>query len=296
MTDFRASIPFGQTGLQVCRLGIGSSFTGDPAFIEEAVDQGVNYLYWGSIRRPAFGRAIKNVARRNREGVVLTVQSYTRVAALMAPSIELALRRAGVEYFDVLLLGNWNKPPGQALIDAAERLKEKGRVHHLMMSTHNRPSLQEHFRRFEAKESPFDAFMLRYNAVHRGAERDVFPHLPESARPGIVAYTATRWGHLLDPKKMPEGEVPPPARDCYRFALSHPAVSLVLCGPSNREQMQEALRALDAGPLDASEKARMHRIGDHVYARYKPQFTEKGDEVDGAADSVARSAEEVDRF
>ncbi len=279
MTDLRTPVPFGQTGLRVCRLGIGSSFTGDAAFIEEAVDQGVNYLYWGSIRRPAFGRAIKNVARRNREGVVLTVQSYTRVAALLAPSIELALRRAGVEYFDFLLLGKWDKPPGQALIDAAQRLVDKGKVRHLMMSTHNRPSLQEHFRLFEAKESPFAAFMLRYNAVHRGAEHDVFPHLPESPRPGIVAYTATRWGHLLDPKKMPPGDTPPPARDCYRFALSHPAASLVLCGPANREQMQEALRALDAGPLDADEMARMHRVGDHVYARYKPQFKEKGDEA-----------------
>ncbi len=283
MTDFRTPIPFGQTGLQVCRLGIGSSFTGDPAFIEEAVDQGVNYLYWGSIRRPAFGRAIKNVARRNREGVVLTVQSYTRVAALMAPSIELALRRARVEYFDFLLLGMWNKPPGQSLIDAAQRLKEQGKVRHLMMSTHNRPSLEGHFRRFQAKESPFDAFMLRYNAVHRGAERDVFPHLPATPGPGIVAYTATRWGHLVDPKKMPPGEAPPPARDCYRFALSHPAVSLVLCGPSNREQMQEALRALDAGPLDAEEMARMHRIGNYVYGKYKPQFGEKGDAATQAA-------------
>ncbi len=283
MTNLRTPVPFGQTGLQVSRLGIGSSFTGDPAFIEEAVEQGVNYLYWGSIRRPAFGRAIRNVARKNREGVVLTVQSYTRVAALMAPSIELALRRARVEYFDFLLLGMWNKPPGQSLIDAAQRLKEQGKVRHLMMSTHNRPSLEGHFQRFEAKESPFDAFMLRYNAVHRGAERDVFPHLPATTGPGIVAYTATRWGHLVDPKKMPPGETPPPARDCYRFALSHPAVSLVLCGPSNREQMREALRALDAGPLDAEEMARMHRIGNYVYGKYKPQFSEKGDQATQAA-------------
>ncbi len=283
MTDLRTPVCFGQTGLQVCRLGIGSSFTGDPTFIEEAVDQGINYLYWGSIRRPAFGRAIQNVARRNRDAVVLTVQSYTRVAALMAPSIELALRRARVEYFDFLLLGMWNKPPGQSLIDAAQRLKEQGKVRHLMMSTHNRPSLEGHFQRFEAKESPFDAFMLRYNAVHRGAERDVFPHLPATPGPGIVAYTATRWGHLVDPKKMPPGETPPPARDCYRFALSHPAARLVLCGPSNREQMQEALRALDAGPLDAEEMARMHRIGNYVYGKYKPQFGEKGDQAIQAA-------------
>ena len=98
-----------------------------------------------------------------------------------------------------------------------------------------------------------------------------------------MAYTATRWGHLVDPKKMPPGETPPPARDCYRFALSHPAVSLVLCGPSNREQMQEALRALDAGPLDAEEMARMHRIGNYVYGKYKPQFGEKGDQAIQAA-------------
>ena len=283
MSDFRTPVPFGQTGLQVSRLGIGSSFTGDPAFIEEAVDQGINYLYWGSIRRPAFGRAIKNVTRRNRDAVVLTVQSYTRMASLLAPSIELALRRAGVEHFDFLLLGMWNKPPGQALVDAAQRLVEKGKARRLMLSTHNRPSLQGHFRQFEAKESPFDAFMLRYNAVHRGAEQDVFPHLPESPRPGIVAYTATRWGHLLDPKKMPPGEQPPAARDCYRFALSHPGVGLALCGPANREQMQEALHALDAGPLDAEEMARMQRIGDHVYGKYKPQFGEKGDGADRAA-------------
>lgn len=282
-TDFRTPVLLGQTGLQVSRLGIGSSSTRDPAFIEEAVDQGINYLYWGSLRRPAFGRAIRNVARRNREGVVLTVQSYTRVAALLAPSVELALRRARVEYFDFLLLGMWNQPPGQALIDAARRLVEKGRVRHLMLSTHNRPSLQQHFRRFEAKQSPFDVFMLRYNAAHRGAERDVFPYLPESPRPGIVAYTATRWGHLLDPKKMPPGETPPAARDCYRFALSHPAVSLVLCGPASREQMQEALRALDAGPLDAEAMARMHRIGDHVYRGYRPNFAEQGDRAEKTA-------------
>ena len=111
MADFHTPIDLGQTGLRVSRLGIGSSFTGDERFIEEAVDQGVNYLYWGSIRRPAFGRAIRNVAKRGRDRVVVTVQSYTRVAALMAPSVEIALRRSGLEHFDFLLLGMWNEPP-----------------------------------------------------------------------------------------------------------------------------------------------------------------------------------------
>ena len=277
MTDLRTPIVLGQTGLRASRLGIGSSFTGDERFIDEAVEQGVNYLYWGSIRRPAFGRAIRNAARRDRSRIVVTVQSYTRVAALLAPSIDIALRRTGLGYFDFLLLGMWNRPPFPALVEAAQRLKERGVVRHLMMSTHNRPSLQGHFREFERGDSPFDAFMLRYNAVHRGAEQDVFPHLPAARKPAILAYTATRWGHLCDPAKMPTGESPPPARDCYRFALSNPNVDMVLCGPKNREQMQEALRALDAGPLAPDEMERLQRIGDHIYGRYRPQFAEQGD-------------------
>jgi aryl-alcohol dehydrogenase-like predicted oxidoreductase len=225
---------------------------------------------------------MRNVARKNRESVVLTVQSYSRVAALLAPSVELALRRVGIDHFDCLLLGMWNKPPGASLVEAAQRLKEQGKVRHLILSTHNRPSLQGHFAEFEAGRSPFDVFMLRYNAVHRGAESDVFPHLPEGPRPGIIAYTATRWGHLLDPAKMPPGVEPPNARDCYRFALSHSAVTLSLCGPANRDQMQEALRALDDGPLSPDEMARMQAIGDHVYGKYKPQFAEGGDSQNAA--------------
>jgi aryl-alcohol dehydrogenase-like predicted oxidoreductase len=172
MRDFRTPIVLGQTGLRVSRLGIGSSFTGDERFIEEAVEQGVNYLYWGSIRRPAFGRAIRNVARRDRGRVVVTVQSYTRVAALMAPSVEIALRRTGLAYFDFLLLGMWNRPPGQALVAAAQRLKARGLVRHLMMSTHNRPSLQGHFR----------AFARVHAALQRRAPRRRAGRLPAPAR------------------------------------------------------------------------------------------------------------------
>lgn len=283
MTDFRQPIQLGQTPLRVGRLGIGSSAVTDARYVEEAVEQGANYLYWGTFRRPAFGRAVQNLARRNRDGVVLTAQSYSRFAWLLRPSLEVALRRLGLEYFDFLLLGLWNAPPPEGVIEAALRLRAQGKVRHLMLSTHNRPSLETHFREFSAGRSPFDAFMVRYNAVHRGAERDVFPHLPRERPPGLISYTATRWGHLLDPARMPPAEPTPAARDCYRFALSNPAVSMVLCSPSDRGQMQEALRALEAGPLDAGERARLERIGDHIYGRHRPRFRDGGDAEAGTA-------------
>ena len=167
---------------------------------------------------------------------------------------------------------------GPALVDAAQRLKARGLVRHLMMSTHNRPSLQDHFRAFERGESPYDAFMLRYNAVHRGAEQDVFPHLPANRRPGILAYTATRWGHLCDPAKMPAGRDRPRPRATAIASRSRiPASTWCCAARRNGEQMQEALRALDAGPLAPDEMKRLHRIGDHIYGRYRPQFAEQGD-------------------
>jgi predicted aldo/keto reductase-like oxidoreductase len=96
----------------------------------------------------------------------------------------------------------------------------------------------------------------------------VFPELPEgAARPAMVAYTATRWGSLLDPKKTPAREKTPAAEHCYSFCLSHPAVDMTLCGPATTEHVREAITALSKGPLDEEELAWMRRVGDHVYGR-----------------------------
>ena len=275
--DFTQKVPLGKTGLMVNRLGIGSSYGVPTSVIEEAVERCVNFLYWGTVRRPAFGLAMRNLARRNREKLVLTVQSYSRIPRLIGPSVEVALRRAGLDYFDILLLGMRNERPGPAYIDAFERLHEQEKVRFLALSTHNRPLLRSLFDEYREGKSPYDVFMLRYNAVHRGAERDTFPYVSASPRPGMIAYTATRWGDLLDPGKIPVGESPPTASECYRFVLHQPAVDLVFCGPSDRGQMQEALRALERGPLLPYEVQRMQRIGDHIYGCYKPKFKEAGD-------------------
>ena len=287
MTNFLDKRELGRTGLRSSRLGIGSSFGAPTHVIEEAFERGINYLYWGTIRRPAFGRALRNLAKRHRDELILTVQSYSRSPRLMLPSVEIALRRAGLEYFDFLLLGARGDVPADGYAEIFERLREQGKVRFLSISSHNRPLLPKLFDAYQQGQSPYELFMLRYNAVHRGAENDVFPFVPAQGRPGIVAYTATRWGHLLDPAKMPPGETPLAARDCYRFALSPPAVDVVLCGPGNAEQMSEAISALERGPLEPEERERIERIGDHVYGKYKPQFADAGDAKDVSAGRAA---------
>ena len=272
----------GRTGLATARLGIGSTFNAPTEVIEAAFERGVNYLYWGTVRQPSFARAMVNLAKRHRDALVLTIQSYSPDAATIAGEVEEALAASGVDSFDFLLLGNRNAAPADAFVDVFERLRQAGKVRHLSLSSHNRPLLPKLLADYAAERCPYELLMLRYNGVHRGAEKDVFPFVPEDPRqrPFIVAYTATRWGHLLDPAKMPPGETPPTARDCYRFSLSHPAVDMVLCGPANAAQMDEAIAALEAGPLEDEERQRIERIGAHLYAEYAPAYPDAGDAAD----------------
>ena len=108
----------------------------------------------------------------------------------------------------------------------------------------------------------FDVLHVRYNAIHRGAERDIFPHLPpRESRPGMVVFTATSWRQLLSQSKLAAGERVPTAADCYRFVLANPAVDVCMTGPKNAAQLQAALAGLARGPMDADEYAWMVRVG-----------------------------------
>ncbi len=263
--NFRDPIVLGKTGLRVSRLGFGSSYGAPAAAYERAFHEyGVNFFYWGSIRRGSMRKAVRSLARGGRDRIVVALQSYDRSGFLMPIFVQRGLRALGIERADILILGWHFELPSARVLDAAQRLVDEGKVRFLMLSGHNRRL----FGRLAADaDRPVDVFMFRYSAAHRGAETDIFPFVPAEGRPGMVAYTATRWGHLLDPKRMPAGETPLRASDCYRFALTHEAVDLCLSGPANEEQLTEALRALDLGPLDDEEIARARRIGDFVARR-----------------------------
>ena len=264
MPAFPERVALGRTGLQVSKLGLGSSFKAPTHSYLEAFDRGVNYFYWGSVRRDGMGAAIREISKRDREGLAVVLQSYARVGGLLTHFVERGLRKLELDHVEVLLLGWHNKPPSPGVVDAALELKEKGRIGAIALSTHHRrllPTLLD--------DETYSAWHVRYNAVHRGAEREVFPVLAEreaTKRPGMITYTTTRWGDLVNPAKMPEGVATPTGSDCHRFALSHPQVDMCLAGPDNVEHMKQALAALELGPMDEDELAWMRGIGDHIYA------------------------------
>jgi aryl-alcohol dehydrogenase-like predicted oxidoreductase len=249
----------GRTGLEVGRLGLSAGYGAPASSVEEAFDHGVNYFYWGSLRRKPFGEGLRRLGPR-RERFLLLLQSYSRVGALVGPSVERALRALHFDYADILLLGMWNRAVPERILEACRKLRERGLVRRLAVSSHNRPLLAS-----LASDPDFDIFHVRYNAVHRGAERDVFPLLPAQNPPGVVAFTATSWRQLLGHRRIPPTEKVPTAGDCYRFVLTQPAVNVCMTGPADAAQFHQALEAFDRGPMPEDELAWMRRVGDAIY-------------------------------
>jgi len=255
----------GRTGLEVGRLGVAAGYGVPGTPLEWAFERGVNYIFWGSRRRKSFGAALKRL-RAQRERFVLVIQSYTRVASLLSWSLERALRTLSFDYTDVLLLGLWNKPVPPRILDAARKLKDRGLVRFLAVSTHKRTLVPR-----IAAGRDFDVVHFRYNAAHPGAEKDIFPYLHGTDPPGLVSFTATSWGQLLGKAplqgilpgshRIPKSERVPTAADCYRYVLMRPEVDVCLTGPANTAQMEQALEALRLGPMSQEELDWMRRVG-----------------------------------
>jgi aryl-alcohol dehydrogenase-like predicted oxidoreductase len=265
MNDFSEPASLGRTGLKVGRLGISSSYGAPAQAFEEAFERGCNYFVVGSFmkgRSKEMIQAVRNITRQgNRDRLVVCMMEYTHSNLIGRSHFFKGLKKLGLEYVDVLMLGYHPRKPPNYLMNLAMELKEKGVVRHLALSGHNRKLFPK------LVESPIDIFQVRYNAVNSGAEKDVFPFCAGANRPGIVSFTATRWGQLLKKSKMPPGEKPLSAVDCYRFVLSNPAVDVCMTGTRSLEMMRENLKTLNSGSLSEEEMDRIRRIGDYLYGK-----------------------------
>ena len=80
----------------------------------------------------------------------------------------------------------------------------------------------------------------------------------------MIAFTATRWGTLLEPHRDWASQ-PPTAADCYRFCLAQPAVHVVLTAPQSIAELDENLSVLKLPRMTKKACERWQRFGDTVY-------------------------------
>lgn len=210
-----------------------------------AVARGVNYLNWCG-----YDDGIAQALRRkliDRERVAVAMQLDAHRAAPAEDELEEAFRTLGSRRIDVVTFyylehrREWDQiNSNNGALPLLQLEKQKGRVGLIGLTTHQRKLAAAC-----AEEKKVDLLMVRYNAAHRGAEQDVFPVTERLGMP-VIVYTAQRWGALRRKTQDDPPEFAPPAAiEWYRFALAHPAVSVVLMAPNGRRELEENLKLLD---------------------------------------------------
>jgi len=246
-------------GRSLFRLGLGLNGGLDRAGLEQAVEQGVQYLFW-TLEMGEATEALKDLCRQQREQLcIASGPTFAYSGGTLRRYVDNALRALDTDYLDVLQMFWLGKTSrwSASTIDAMVELREQGRVKAIGVSIHDRPRAGQ-----LAIDSPLDLLQVRYNPAHPGAERDIFPHL-HHRRPALVSYTSTCWGKLLDPPASLD-EPTPEAADCYRFALTSVHVDLVLTLPGSWAELEQNLEGLRQGPLDEDQLAWLRRVGDAV--------------------------------
>jgi aryl-alcohol dehydrogenase-like predicted oxidoreductase len=246
-------------GRQVHRIGLAGNYGLSNDEFAQALRMGPQYVFWTSSMKKVLPALRDALAEDRARYVIATGPTLGFTAGSVRSGLESALKKLNTDYIDVLQIFWLGKTSAwrPAVIDELVKLREEGLARRIGLSIHDRERAAQ-----LAIDSPLDLLMIRYNAAHPGAERDIFPHL-HHRRPAVLAYTATAWGKLL---QTPAGwtEPSPQPRDCYRFALSNPHVDLVLTGPANLDELKHNLSALDAGPLSDAELDWMRRFGEQA--------------------------------
>ncbi len=256
-------------GRPVMRLGLACNYGIDAPGFEKALERGVEYVFWTSMRTGHLREPLRNALRTRRDRMVLAAgATIGYFGGNVRRGAERLLRDFGIDTIDVFQLF-WlgvTSAYTDATLEALLKLKEEGKVRAIGISIHDRIRAGQ-----LAESSPLDLFMIRYNAAHPGAERDIFPHL-EKRRPAVVAYTATSWRKLLKAPRAWSGQPMTPG-DCYRFCLSSPHVDVTLTGPKTWAELEGNLVALEKGPLSREEEAWMRSFG-HVVHGGRPAPSE----------------------
>ena len=249
----------------VCRLGLATRGNTHlkTADVQWAVERGINYLNWCG-HPDGLSHAVARLGS-GRKNVVVAAQFEARSGREAQRELAFMLQELKTDFIDVLTLyyveseSEWEEilAPGGVWDYLAEE-KRRGHLRLIGLTTHQRA-----FAGRWAQSGKLDLLMIRYNAAHRGAEREVFPITRRAGIP-VVAFTGLRWKALLEPTpEDPAGFAPPSAAECYRFCLANPAVSVALAAPGSRVELEEDLTLLnDWHPPENAERLIAH--GDRV--------------------------------
>ena len=275
----------GNTGVMVSEIGMGCEGFGEDncsmtkELFDLAEERGVNYfdLYTSN---PAIRRAVGEAMKGRREKFI--VQSHicsvwqdgqykrTRKISEVKAGFAEMLELLQTDYIDVGMihycdaLSDWDEIVNGGVLDYAHELKKEGKIRHIGLSSHN-PQVA-----LKAVESgAIEVLMFSVNPCYdlQPANEDVEElwaaknysgtltnmdpdrqRLYETCQRlgvGITVMKCFGGGDLLDAKLSPAGAALT-VNQCIHYALTRPAVAVVLAGAHSIDQLKTSLAYEDA--------------------------------------------------
>jgi aryl-alcohol dehydrogenase-like predicted oxidoreductase len=251
-------------GARVSNLGLAAHPNQDATCIRHAFKAGINFFFFYGPGNTTFIRELRPLAR-HRDEVILASGSGARTGRGLQTARRKILSALGMEQIDIFFAEYVN--PGDdpevifgngGVLNELQQWKSDGLIRYVGASAHDRALAKT-----LAQDARVDVLMHRFNMSHRKAAVEVFPSAIESKTP-IVAFTATRWGTLLEPHPKWTSD-PPTVADCYRFCLAQPAVHVVLTAPQSIAELDENLAVLKLPRMNKKACDHWQEFGDLVY-------------------------------
>jgi aryl-alcohol dehydrogenase-like predicted oxidoreductase len=253
-------------------LGLAAGPKQDPRCVRRAFAGGINYFFFYGPGHTSFIEELAALVQKKREQIIVATGSGSRRVTGLRAARRRLTALLGIELIDVFFVEYVHpgeNPDGifgkNGVLDELRQWKENGWVRFVGATAHDR-SLASRL----AADPRVDVLMHRFNMAHRKSAREVFPVAAKAQTP-IVAFTATRWGTLLEPH-ADWPDPPPTASDCYRYCLTQRSVQVVLTAPNSLAELEQNLDVLALPPMSRQERGQWQRFGDLVYGAGKGAF------------------------
>jgi len=252
-------------GTRASRIGLAAYPEQDPAIVDAAVPGGINYFFFYNPSSSPFVDALRSIVKTRRDDILVASGTGARSKSGLQAARRNIRSAVDSDVLDIFFAEYIH--PGDdtekifgssSVLSELQRWKNDGAIRFVGATAHDRKLAKR-----LAEDPRVDVLMHRYNMAHRKAADEVFPAAVRSQTP-VVAFTATRWGTLLESHADGNGD-PPSAADCYRFCLAQPAVHVVLTAPKTVAELNENLVALNPSPMTDEARRRWEQYGDVTY-------------------------------
>ena len=257
----RAYRPLGKTGVAMSDISFGTSGLDDVSVVKRALERGVNYFdtspdYSRAGSERVLGEGIKG---HPRDQLFIASKFCTPDGHLgddvspqqVIAAVEGSLGRLGTDYLDlahVHACDSVERLMNPAIHEAAERLKEQGKLRFVGVSSHT-PHL-ETVMRHAVDSGRFDVIMVAYNFENWPDLTSIF-HDAHERGVGVVAMKTLKGARHTVLSEFTPSERESFSQAAFAWVLSNPDVSGLVVSINSLAQIDEYLGASGRPATDA---------------------------------------------